>query len=86
MKKMKVEGSSITVSTPGPTPVAPDFKEMVMREIGLLHSRGQIPPVIYSRAVDMLSFLAPSMYNMYGHRVQGLQQAVAFLLKQASRR
>lgn len=85
MKKTVTEAGSMIVSAPGPAPASPDFKELVTREVTKLRDSGSISGAVHSRAISMLAHLAPSMYNMFYRQDVDLQQAVAFLLRQARR-
>ena len=78
------EAGSMMVSAPGPVLAEPGFKEMVMRELSKLRDRGQIPTVIYSRAVDILAFVAPTLYKMFYKKGLNLNAAVVFLIRKAS--
>jgi hypothetical protein len=79
------EAGDMVVSQPGPTPAGPNFIELIAREVEKLHDGGRISPLIYTRSRDLLPILRTSILNIYGGRVNGLQQAVTFLLKQAGR-
>ena len=86
MKRYKVkEGSGMIVSSPGPSAAEPGFIELLAREIEKLNDSGRISPLIYARSRDLLPILRTSILNIYGRRVNGLQQALMFLLKQAGR-
>lgn len=73
------------VSSPGPSAAEPNFIELLTREIEKLNDSGRISPLIYARSRDLLPILRTSILNIYGRRVNGLQQALMFLLKQAGR-
>ena len=79
------EAGDMIASQPGPTLAEPNFIELVSREVQKLRDSGQISPVLYARAGQMLPGIRMSIINIYGRQVNGLQQAVAFLLRQAGR-
>jgi hypothetical protein len=84
-RKSVKEAGDMIVSQPGPALAEPDFIELIAREVEKLRDGGRISPIIHARSRDLLPLLRTSILNIYARRVNGLQQAVAFLLKQAGR-
>ena len=83
-KRIK-EGSGMMISSPGPQLAEPTMIDLIAREIEKMNDTGRISPLIYARSRDLLPILRTSILNIYGRRVGGLQQGLAFLLKQARR-
>lgn len=79
------EAGDMIASQPGPSLAEPNFIELISREIQKLRDSGQISPALHARAGQMLPGIRTSIINIYGRQVNGLQQAVAFLLRQAGR-
>lgn len=82
--KIKEAGDMIA-SQPGPYLAPPTLIDMVGREVEKLRDSGRISPLVHARSQDLIPILRTSIMNIYGGRVNGLEQAVAFLLKQARR-
>lgn len=85
IKTSLVEAGGMMASSPGPVLAEPNFIELLGREIEKLNGLGKISPLIYNRALNLLPILRTSILNIYGRRVNGLEQATVFLLKQAGR-
>jgi hypothetical protein len=86
MKRKPIkEAGDMIASAPGPVLAEPNFIELLSREVEKLNDLGQLSPVIYHRAQNLLPPLRTSILNIYGRRVNGLRQALVFLLKQARR-
>ena len=83
-RKIVNEAGDMIVSQPV-NKSEPNFIELLTREVEKLHDGGRISPVIYNRSRDLLPILRTSILNIYSRRVNGLQQALMFLLKQAGR-
>ena len=79
------EASGMMSSSPGPVLAEPNFIELISRELEKQNNIGRISPVIYNRARNLLPLLQKAILNIYSRRVNGLQQAVVFLLRQAGR-
>ena len=82
--KIKEAGDMIA-SQPGPVLAPPTLIDLVGREVEKLRDSGRISPLVHARSRDLLPILRTSIMNTYGGRVNGLEQALAFLLKQARR-
>lgn len=79
------EAGDMIASQPGPALAEPTLIDLLAREIEKLRDSGHLSPLIYARSRDLLPILRTSIMNIYGRRDRGLQQALAFLLKQARR-
>jgi hypothetical protein len=86
MKRYRIkEAGDMIASQPGPVLAQPTLIDLLAREIEKMNDSGAISPLIYARSRDLLPILRTSIMNIYGRRDSGLQQALAFLLKQARR-
>lgn len=64
---------------------SPNFLDLLAREVERLRDLGRISPLDYARSRDLLSLMGKTILNIYGRKVNGLQQALAFLLQQSRR-
>jgi hypothetical protein len=72
------------VSAPGPALAEPAPLELVARELEKLRDNGEVSPLIYSRARDLLALLRTPLLNIYRSSNRDLRPVLAFLLRQAA--
>ena len=72
-------------SQPGPALAGPSPLELIARELEKLHDSGEVNPLIYSRARDLLALLRTPLLNIYSKSNRDLRPILAFLLRQAAR-
>ncbi len=79
------EAGDMIVSAPGPALAGPSPLELVARELDKLRDSGEVNPLIYSRARDLLALLRTPLLNIYRSSNRDLRPVLVFLLRQAAR-
>jgi hypothetical protein len=78
------EAGDMIASAPGPALAGPSPLELVARELDKLHNSGEVNPLIYSRARDLLALLRTPLLNIYRSSDRDLRPVLAFLLRKAA--